>query len=186
MFRSISMYLGILLISAAFSSQIMAAPYTGGNALSFNNSEYDSIPNSQSLSPSQLTIECWVKFKPSFTLISQHNLIDKIGGAASAGYYRLSEYQPYQSTVTGLSFEIKDRNADPKKQTFTYTYCDTLKILSDIWYHIAGTYDGNWLRLYVNGNMVSDKKVGVIVLGNEQPLKLGMLSAAWMRFASGR
>jgi hypothetical protein len=38
MFRSISMYLGVLFISVAFSSQIMAAPYTGGNALSFNNS----------------------------------------------------------------------------------------------------------------------------------------------------
>jgi hypothetical protein len=172
MLRSIMMYFGVLFISIMFSSSLMAAPYTAGNALSFNTSKYVTVPNSESLNPTQFTLECWVKFNPSFELISQHNLIDKDGEEAPTGYYRLIEYQ---LSGTRMYFEIRDRNAEPMAEN-TYVECDSLKIISDAWYHVAGTYDGDWMRLYVNGNLVSQKQVGAIVIGNVQPLKIGMVS----------
>jgi len=41
------------------------------------------------------------------------------------------------------------------------------------WYHIAGTYDGNAMCLFIDGQMAASNYVGTITIGNSSPLYFG-------------
>ena len=43
----------------------------------------------------------------------------------------------------------------------------------DTWYHLAGTYDGSKIRLYVNGRLLSVRSYTAGAKGNNDPLQLG-------------
>ena len=46
------------------------------------------------------------------------------------------------------------------------------------WYHLAGTYDGKYIRIYVNGEKKGEKYVGKIKLGNTSPLYFGFMDVS--------
>lgn len=73
------------------------------------------------------------------------------------------------------------------KPAFEYRY--TRLIANDAlplngWAHVAGTYDGFWLRLYVNGQLVKEQAVSVTPPADGSPLRFGK-SADHSEFLNG-
>lgn len=110
-----------------------------GNARSFtggSSGSYINVNNSQSISPANaITVECWV----NPTNITQSvSIIRKSNGGQVAGY-QLALY--YQGKIT---FQLI-------RSTTPITVTGNSPLTPNIWTHIAGTYDGNTLKVFVNG-----------------------------------
>jgi len=140
-----------------------------GMALRFDGmKEHATIPNRDSLNPlSAVTAEAWVKFE---RLCDQAwycaEFILCKGRDSMVGSYRL-----YQSGLGGnhlLCFAV----TPPSR------YQDLQVIVTDLeaacWRHVCGTYDGDYLRLYLDGQLIGLKRIGRQTLGNDLPLFLGM------------
>lgn len=107
-----------------------------GNALSFDGNDYVSVPDSPFLTCHNLTVEAWIKGN-SFT--SNPVIVSKVEGTAGnqpgwKGFY----LQIWNSKVT-LAI---DGNV---------WFSGSTSLLPNIWYQVAGTYDGTTMKVYLNG-----------------------------------
>jgi hypothetical protein len=125
-----------------------------GRALSFDGAtSYVSVPASPSLNVlgNQVSAELW--FKPAVTIDSNTHsacIIDK-GNA----YSFCLNMPPYQSTPNGRIFFIIVVGS--QQYEFVETTTDVWS--AGTWYHIAGTYDGDYIRIYVNGELQNSRAV---------------------------
>jgi hypothetical protein len=142
------------IINTAASTQSCA------NDLYFDGGDRVIIPNSNSLNPSQITVETWVKFNTISTGGNAAFLVCK-GGDRTNGAYILAQGMLEDNT---LGFEI----APYSSLWVINTPPLTLEI--NRWYHVAGTYDGNTLRIYVDGVFKGSKDIGAVTIGNSSPL----------------
>ena len=119
-----------------------------GNALSFDGNDYVRVPGSTSLSGinSVITVETWLKFSSITNAFYVRTPYDNEFSWAW-GLDRLGGY---------LRFYIYDNN--------DYFICQKVWTpMVDQWYHIAGTYNGTTLKLYVDKELVkSFEHVGAI------------------------
>lgn len=121
------------------------------------------VPNSPRLSPpSAMTIECWVKTDKA----NQDNvwLVNRVyGGGPSTGYRLgiLGGNPCFEIPLTDWSHHLK---ADIPLQTGK-------------WVHIAGTYDGTRMRIYVNGEEHGSMERTGPIHPNTFPLCLGSYDA---------
>jgi len=114
-----------------------------GQALSFDGvNNYVDCGNSASLRPiNALTVEAWVNYA-GFSL-------------DSAGHAIVSEAQ-----YTSNGFMLYQACGDPHNRVRYFVRTDTglfigqsgTQLLTDIWYHLAMTYDGSDLTLYIDGD----------------------------------
>lgn len=120
------------------------------NAVSFDGSgDYVEVLDSTSLRPSNVTVECWVK---SSTIKSTQYIVAKYytGGYASYGLYTGSS--------KGLFFYVSDGSYALSNDAGTGVWDGN-------WHHIAGTYNGSTLRLYVDGSEVGTGKTVTKTIG---------------------
>ena len=83
---------------------------------------------------SQITIEAFVRRQNS----SNMNIVSKHDGTADCNYlFRPNSFQI--STTDGFEFVL-----------------NPISLTNNIWYHVAGTYDGQAIKYYVNGCLVSE------------------------------
>jgi hypothetical protein len=112
-----------------------AAP---AGALHFDgNDDYVEVPHTASLSPANVTLECWVKPGRSGIL---SGLVTKepTGASSQIGYgFR-------QRPDNKFWFVIG------REGSGVFAASTTL-LVPGTWYHLAGTFDGSKVRLYVNG-----------------------------------
>ncbi|MCK4459643.1 MAG: Ig-like domain-containing protein, partial [Methanosarcinales archaeon] len=123
---------------------IHGASWTTGkldSALRFDGvNDYVSIPDSTSLNPAdEITIEVWVK----------------TGAIPQTGWNKIiakpytSYTSPYQQYALTLNYDhfVFELNAGGSKSSVH----STVSLANNTWYHVAGTYDGSEMKIYLNG-----------------------------------
>jgi hypothetical protein len=111
------------------------APYSK-YAINFNsaNSDYIDCENNSIFDiTSALTLSAWVKLSSA---TSNQFYISKRG---SSDAYQISSFS---NKAVGMSIWIGGSRKD---------LIGTTNHVQDVWYHVVGTYDGSYMRVYVNG-----------------------------------
>jgi hypothetical protein len=121
-----------------------------GSCLDFDgSSDYVQVPDDKSLEPQELTVDCWVK---GATQGSYRYIIAKGANACSSASYAF-----YTGSSGGLYFYVTTAGG------WTLSPDGGSSLWDDCWHHIAGTYDGSYIRLYVDGSEVGS---GTVKTGN--------------------
>jgi RHS repeat-associated protein len=140
-----------------------------GDALSFDGNDRVVIPNSPGLNPSSITVETWVEFDrlaygPGYSGTDAQFLICK-GGDHTEGAYHLWQ-GGLDSSSSYLGFTIGRAGGGLQLVTPEMT------LETNRWYHLAGTYDGNTMKIYLDGVVQVSGDMGPIQVGNSSPLYL--------------
>jgi uncharacterized membrane protein/protocatechuate 3,4-dioxygenase beta subunit len=139
------------------------------SAYSFDGSDVITIPNSSSLNPAIISVSCWVNFARlayggGYSGTDSQFIICK-GGDRTTGAYIISQ-SGSSATSHSLGFTIAP--------FYNLWYVSSpVPLETNRWYYIAATYDGQLLRLYLDGNLLNSNDVGSIPVGNDSPLYLG-------------
>lgn len=112
-----------------------------GKALRLDGNDYVVVPEAASLRPQRLTVEAWVKAPESPGRYKY--VVSKGGDGCRAGSFGL-----YSSSNGGMAFYV----FDGKK--FWRSPSVVPSIWDGKWHHVAGSYDGTAVRLYIDGRQV--------------------------------
>jgi Concanavalin A-like lectin/glucanases superfamily/Domain of unknown function (DUF1929)/Bacterial Ig domain/Bacterial Ig-like domain/Galactose oxidase, central domain len=130
-----------------------------GNALTFDGiDDLVTIPDADSLDASDaLTVEAWVKPAQHG---AWHNVLlkEKSGGQLA--------YALYGTAWTDFPSAHVNTNAEDSTR-------GTAQLPPNTWSHLAMTYDGAALRLYVDGTQVSSKAISGPIGASTLPLRIG-------------
>jgi hypothetical protein len=129
-----------------------------GQAFSFNGtSAHIEVPDSPSLNPTnQITIDTWVKTSSD----SRQGLVSKLNQSFS------SPDGSYDLTIVNASLvEFFVNGAGYLRPAASV--CDGQ------WHHLAGTYDGNTMSLYVDGALAGSTSASGAITQSTRPLYLG-------------
>lgn len=113
-----------------------------GSALRFGGGDYVTIPGSRILEPAQLTVGSWVRGEGS---PGQYKYVMSKGSVACDA----SSYGLYTGEGGGLAFYI----ANDAKVFFRSPEAAS-SVWDGKWHHVAGTFDGRTVRLFVDGKQV--------------------------------
>ncbi len=140
----------------------MAFDQTAGNALMFDGSnDVIAVPASDSINLSVGTWEAWVKLNT----LSHHNRIIFKEGADQLGKYELYALD----SNNGNAFKA---DVVVGLQRYTAT-ASGVSATSGTWYHLAATFDGTNLKIYVNGTLRGTTAVAGTIDANTGPLGIG-------------
>jgi hypothetical protein len=137
------------------------AAATTGAALAFNGkSSYVRVADSATLRiPVNLTVEAWAR--PTVVPSGHRHIVGK-------NNYELSVEPQGTGFIAKLEFASGGKWRSVQSGQFAI----------DQWYHIAGTYDGSNLRLYVNGSRVASLTTSGNIDQTSKPLRIGSADAA--------
>ena len=128
-----------------------------GYALSFDGSNsYVNVSDADSLKPANITVEAWVK--PN-SYSNWATILMKSTSDSWADGYGLAHY----TGANDINFFINDYNSNKASGTL-----DTGR-----WSHIAGTYNGSHISLYINGVLAQSVEYSTPISHSSQPLKIG-------------
>jgi hypothetical protein len=131
-----------------------AQPESAGFALTFDGvDDYVTVTDTSTLDiTASITLEAWVKFNS----IGHHWIVGK-------DPYNTA-YQLFADTYSGNEF-IFQINSDAQAKGGIPAV--------GVWTHVAGTYDGANLKLYVNGELVATTPYTGAITATSGPLKIG-------------
>ena len=139
-----------------------------GNALSFDGTDdYVQVPDSTSLEPSNITVEAWIK---------------RLGGPGNNKYIVSKHYgsgwnsYALRAYSSGLQFYIG---------TTSTWYGSPMSgpVWDGNWHHVVGTFDGSYVRLYVDGSEVGMGTlvpVGTSIAYDGAGVKFGVPGDPWL------
>jgi hypothetical protein len=141
-----------------------------GQAFSFNGvNQFVRIPDSPALDPTNaLSLEAWVYV----TAYPGLDIVTIIGKEDPAGVHQ------YQLTLWNTQGRWCFRPTIVVNGVGAYMAGNTAVQLGQ-WYHIATTYDGNSVKLYVNGNLDGNVPASGTVATSTQPLRIGGDETGW-------
>ncbi len=115
-----------------------------GKALSFDGTDYVIVSDSSLLEPDRITVEAWVK--KSGTPGNHRYIVSKYLPTKPGSY---SSYGLYTASSGGLRFYIG------LSSTWVASPDAGTGVWDGDWHHVAGTYDGFAVKLYVDGELVT-------------------------------
>ncbi|MBD3184031.1 T9SS type A sorting domain-containing protein [Candidatus Poribacteria bacterium] len=129
-----------------------------GKAVEFDGSSVVEVPHSSDLSLGAYTLLAWIKV-PAVTGDWQA-IICKEGSWPQRNYglYVNSSGTLHHSAVSS---------------GYNYAVDSDVSVVDNQWHHICGTYDGKYLRLYVDGEYMGEKGVGGSPDLNTAPVSIG-------------
>jgi hypothetical protein len=137
-----------------------------GTGLLFNGDDIVAIPDNSVLNPSQITLCCWVKlnrlaYGNGYQWNQSQFMICK-GGDRTPGAYFLC-----QGGTDPSSLFVALQIGEGWNGNYVEGY---FPLETDHWYFVTGTYDGDIMKIYLDGVILASKDVGNISVGNDSPL----------------
>jgi len=133
-----------------------------GTAIEFDGyNDYLEIPWSQSLNTEQFSICCWVKVNGN-TRDNNQIIASSYFNDQKKGFLLVSSFNYKWQFWLGDGLELHVLNADGK-------------VVTDQWTHLAATYDGNTMRIYVNGKLSGEMVFQNYVSNPEQSFLIGAM-----------
>jgi uncharacterized repeat protein (TIGR01451 family) len=161
------------------SSPAWAAGKVGTYALDLNGtSQYAFVPDDASLDlTNQITIAAWIKPEQYAT----QDLINKATNGVTDGYELTLATTKTDPSSQKVFFRINQvANGDNLRINATTEYP-----INGTWMHVAATYDGAIMRLYINGIQESSIATTELIATNNLPLTIGAQDATnashWFR-----
>lgn len=149
-----------------FFTSVRAQVSGSGRAYDFT-SNYIDVPNSASLNSPTITLEAWIKADTWATNIWENVIISKDGWATGDQGYTL------RCGANGsLSFLIGDGVPG------WHEAASGPLMSTGIWYHVAGTYDGSVMRLFLNGNEIATTNYSGSISTTTYNVTIGKMSYA--------
>jgi hypothetical protein len=137
-----------------------------GSALRFDGvDDRVTIPDSASLEPQKLTVAAWVRqngWQGAFRYIMSKNAL-----ACDRSSYGLDT-----GANGGLEFYVSDSN-----QQYTVNFPDFNSIWDGNWHNVAGTFDGNTVKLYIDGKLVGSTAAPGVTIDYSLPVQTGMIGS---------
>jgi len=114
---------------------------TKGFALEFDGNDYVDCGNNKSLTiTDKITIEAWVKGSENGKIVQK-----------ARAWYAQGDYHLDKSHFT---FYVDDLGHPDGLKSLSFETPD------DRWVHIVATYDGDWMKVYINGKIAAEKQIG--------------------------
>jgi hypothetical protein len=136
-----------------------------GEAFSFSGSGYVSVNNSTSLNPSAMTIDAWVKATNSSNESSLVNKFQHNDGTSSDDSYYLG------INPGGGPGKLRWQFQTPAGDFILDS--PTVNIFDGQFHHVAGTYDGSLMIIYVDGQIVASRSANGAIQTTTTPVYLG-------------
>lgn len=130
--------------SGTFNAGTFVSPAKVGSAFTFSGTgnDYVIVPQNSSLEPKFVTVDAWVR--ANGTPGQFKYIVAKGGNNCDGG----SSYALYTGNSGGLAFYIYDGS------TFVLSPDAGASIWNNAWHHVAGSYDGANVKLYVDGGLI--------------------------------
>jgi hypothetical protein len=144
-----------------------------GKGLSFNGtSSYVLVPGTGSINVGTWTVTCWVSF-------SRLDVVQVILDKRTDYLYRnyCLEYSPDETVPSGTHesylFAIIGNATSVGPHTNDYGTFAPVELAKNTFYHMAATYDGSYVNLYIDGSLKASKKMDMTGITGTGDLSIG-------------
>ena len=169
--KTIAIFLSAIISTISFADTNKLSDTVNGALLFDGTNDFINIPYNPAFNVQTFTVECWVKFRN----------IETSGEDDSWGNVEQVLFSKGIDNQTG-TFHFFERHVNGKYhlglEAGLYTsgdivISDPLDLVNGQWYHAAGSYDGNTLKVYLNGKLVGSHTIGYFSFTNTGILSIG-------------
>jgi hypothetical protein len=156
--------------------------YSSANGGSFNfngTNTYITLGTPTSLNiTSSITVSSWVN-------VTSFPTSGNVGTIYEKGFDGIYEQTFFRFTISTLSFGLYSTSGNI---TYSADYTFGSSILTNNWYNVVGQYDGTALKIYLNGNLVSQFSYNLSLFSSSSPVSIGaaFISSSYQRFFNGK
>lgn len=149
---------------AATGGNVRYAAGKSGSAFDFDGNSFVDLGHA-SLNLQQLTVEAWVKSR------GKQNLDGEEAGFIVSKYSEQNANQEWNLSFAWRWYEpVLSFNLGGG---FFNSYMGKRRLAADTWYHLAGTYDGQMVRLYVDGELDAQYARSGPIYAGTAPIRIG-------------